>query len=125
MEKPSSVKAPYSSSNSDVVPAAAEFERVHNSLLSRKRDLFVLRQRLAHRRLSGETIPDFRDAYLGLRREEEEVRFEILRLRSSPRIYARERDKECPKSARRLRRWLNLLMIIVLMAYFLLFILGG
>jgi len=45
--------------------------------------------------------------------------------RSSPRIYARERDKECPKSARRLRRWLNLLMIIVLMAYFLLFILGG
>lgn len=125
-----STKGPVPSTRwTDVVSVASEFEEGSASLALRGRALFHQRQRLAHRRLSGESIPEFRDVYLGLRQEEEEIRFRLLQLenewRTAPRIYSRPRTVECSKSVLRLRRWRIVLMITVLLAIFVALVLGG
>ena len=113
---------------SELVSAASEFEEAFGSLTIRKRDLFLRRQRLAHRRLKGDSIPTFRDEYLDFREREEEVRLEIMRLenrwRTQPRIYDRKRVVDCPTPNRRFRIWLMILMITSLMGYLLILLLG-
>lgn len=128
MRKTSPSGADFPSSSGRSHSETVEYDDALDLLRARKLDLFTVRQRLLQRRLSGDSLPGFREDYGALRRDEEEVRLAILQLenrwRARPLVYPRSRPKNCPKATRRLRRWLNFLMITTLLAYLLLYYFG-
>jgi len=79
--------------------------------------LFYQRQRLIQERLKTEELEGVRDLYLAVREKEQDIKYQILRLKNSldvqPQLFERTHRTIVPENSR-LRIWVNVLIIIVL-----------
>jgi hypothetical protein len=84
-----------------------------------RKDLMTERQKRIHARVRGQAKEDFREKYLSIRDRESLLEYEELKIlnrtSSEPKIFDRPRKKK-EKPNRRLRIWVNLLMIAMVLA---------